>query len=868
MSDIDIGLGVDTSEAEKDLGRFKSLITGAIAGISAGFAAIKIGEFLAKGIEDAIEAEAALAKLSNQLKISGDFSEEALRQFELFADGLERTTNVSAEAILEQSALAKAFGLTDEQTKSLVSAATELSAVTGKDLPSSVDTLIKSYNGQTRELDKTIAGVQGLTKEQLANGAAIDLINSRYSGTAAAALNTYQGAIASVSRAFEDSGKEIGKAVIGNTQLIGVIRQVTLTLDGITDYIDQNQGKINSFVSLMIDGFFGAAKGATFLGSLIERAIGGAIVTVTVPLEHLIGVLKQLSKVGGAATKDISEGLEDAQVYLDNFNEAAIKGVADNTGAFATLNDELGDIQKSLKATAKEGKKAVDAVQNNGKKIRPIIDADELEKGRQKFKQFSDDIFNITASQVEKVRRKEAEQLAEIQILKDKRIISEREYSATVVAINESAAKQITKIEEEESKKRAEYAASNPIEIFYKSLSGGALDSELSAAGISMATGFISGLQKGKDGVKQVGENIAGGIGTAIENAIGDDALFGLGGLFKELFRFTSQSSEEIKAQIKGFIEAIPELWKTLGDSGPAIAEGFIEAVVDSDFLVRLIQSATRSPALEWLGRQWGISGFESFTEKLGDFFRGIFESLESSFLGKFFAKVGEIFTNIYKTFAKLLDFIFGGIVQKIGEAITSLFNTIGTFFTNLFSSFGSFLSDIWEAIGNIGPNIVNAIENFIGSIGSFVEGIGIAIRDAFNNVFDAIGSIFEPIINAINSLVDGVKSVTGGGGGGYLGQVGGKLSSGFKNITGMAEGGVVPPGYPNDTYPAFLTSGETVTPPGELPVGNNDVVIALLAKILAKLSQPMTVNTTAELNGRALAEIILQLSRNNARLA
>jgi len=30
-----------------------------------------------------------------------------------------------------------------------------------------------------------------------------------------------------------------------------------------------------------------------------------------------------------------------------------------------------------------------------------------------------------------------------------------------------------------------------------------------------------------------------------------------------------------------------------------------------------------------------------------------------------------------------------------------------------------------------------------------------------------------------------------------------------------FAEGGVVPKGFPNDTYPALLTSGETVIPKG-----------------------------------------------------
>jgi hypothetical protein len=39
-----------------------------------------------------------------------------------------------------------------------------------------------------------------------------------------------------------------------------------------------------------------------------------------------------------------------------------------------------------------------------------------------------------------------------------------------------------------------------------------------------------------------------------------------------------------------------------------------------------------------------------------------------------------------------------------------------------------------------------------------------------------------------------------------------------FKSLgRGMAGGGTVPSGYPNDTYPALLSSGERVTPPGVL---------------------------------------------------
>jgi hypothetical protein len=64
---------------------------------------------------------------------------------------------------------------------------------------------------------------------------------------------------------------------------------------------------------------------------------------------------------------------------------------------------------------------------------------------------------------------------------------------------------------------------------------------------------------------------------------------------------------------------------------------------------------------------------------------------------------------------------------------------------------------------------------------------------------------------------------------------VAGIIASGLANVAkingvGMAEGGIVPPGFPNDSYgPVFLTSGEQVTPPGKLPNGGKTEVFGRL---------------------------------------
>jgi TP901 family phage tail tape measure protein len=47
-------------------------------------------------------------------------------------------------------------------------------------------------------------------------------------------------------------------------------------------------------------------------------------------------------------------------------------------------------------------------------------------------------------------------------------------------------------------------------------------------------------------------------------------------------------------------------------------------------------------------------------------------------------------------------------------------------------------------------------------------------------------------------------------------------FKQGFKSFTGLQKGGVVPPGYPNDSFPALLSSGERVLPAGQGPVTFN----------------------------------------------
>jgi hypothetical protein len=110
-------------------------------------------------------------------------------------------------------------------------------------------------------------------------------------------------------------------------------------------------------------------------------------------------------------------------------------------------------------------------------------------------------------------------------------------------------------------------------------------------------------------------------------------------------------------------------------------------------------------------------------------------------------------------------------------------------------------------------------------------------------------------------------------------GGIGGKVSSGIKRVTSgikklnpFAEGGVVPQGFPNDTYPAALTSGEAVVP-------NNlvDRLDRFLSEPARSLSgkassgggdRPQNLTIVLQVGQEELARTLVSLDRQGFRMA
>lgn len=113
-----------------------------------------------------------------------------------------------------------------------------------------------------------------------------------------------------------------------------------------------------------------------------------------------------------------------------------------------------------------------------------------------------------------------------------------------------------------------------------------------------------------------------------------------------------------------------------------------------------------------------------------------------------------------------------------------------------------------------------------------------------FTSTEDGFKNMIESIITGLKRLVAELlarmavltilNAITGGGAGGGNVLKGALSSMGFIK---MASGGTVPPGYPGDTYPALLSSGETV----------------LTAHESRSLGRSINVKVTGDIQGRAI---------------
>lgn len=223
---------------------FKSLVGGVTIANLASNAIIGVANglkgFVLDSINAAVEQEQATNRLAQALRAAGSFSAAAVDDLSAYASSLSLITKFSDDAIINQLAVAKSFGATNQEAKNLVLAASNLAATFGGSLESNVEKLGKTFSGTAGRLAQFIPELKSLTKEQLVAGEAVDIINGKFAGAASSELETYAGRIGQLTKAFGEFQEAIGTLAI-NSGITDYFQTYGQVLQDVNRYISDSQ---------------------------------------------------------------------------------------------------------------------------------------------------------------------------------------------------------------------------------------------------------------------------------------------------------------------------------------------------------------------------------------------------------------------------------------------------------------------------------------------------------------------------------------------------------------------------------------------------------------------------------------------------
>lgn len=309
----------------KSLKSFNVALAGAAAGATALFAGVR-------AIRAAAEQEKAVNQLNTSLRLAGEFSEDASKQFQDLAKSIQATSTFGDETILQFAALARNFTTTNEEAERLTKAAVDLSAATGLSLESSIKNLGKTFAGLTGELGESVPILRTLTAEQLKAGAAIDLILDRFGGAAAAQLNTFSGSIENAGNVFGDLFEDLGNFIVKSPAVIGAINGISKGLASISKNLFQN-ADFNTFNNNLRNTI------------LLFASLGkGIFDNVVPPLELIFNILKLgltvVKNIADIVVNTLGQGfIGIAQALQGNFKQARQSFNNLKTGIQSDLKD-------------------------------------------------------------------------------------------------------------------------------------------------------------------------------------------------------------------------------------------------------------------------------------------------------------------------------------------------------------------------------------------------------------------------------------------------------------------------------------------------------------------------------------------------
>jgi len=270
LASLTRGVDTTTKSAEKGfkkmdmaLASFAGNLAANAVGAGLKLIASGIGAVVSRGgemIDPAGRQEDAINKLNTALMISGQLTKENSKDLQDFASSLQKTTKYGDELILENAALIQSLGQLDKEgLKGATKAAIDMSAALGIDLTSAATLVGKAAAGEIGSFSRYGVIIKKGADNAKTFANALEALNSKFGGAAAAQVNTYKGVTSQLNNTYGDLLETFGSFVTQSPVAIAAIKGFSSGIMALDGLVKSNSDSIKNFSdNIIVKGLTGA----------------------------------------------------------------------------------------------------------------------------------------------------------------------------------------------------------------------------------------------------------------------------------------------------------------------------------------------------------------------------------------------------------------------------------------------------------------------------------------------------------------------------------------------------------------------------------------------------------------------------------
>lgn len=340
--------GKAMQSAQKDLKSIGNSVKN-VSNIIKGFAVVKVAQKVAQFANAGKSAFVAQNQALTKFNTAVQKSNLSLTKLNNLKKELSHGNFIDDDSLNNAMALGVQMGLTNEQLEEVMKTATDLSSAGLMPLDQAVKKLGQSYTGELGELKQIAPELSNLTKEQLKNGEAVEILRSKYDGFATAMSNSFSGRDTQWTNSMSDFQSALGS--IPKSLEFLAKGELLEPLNKITEWIVANRDYILNFI-IHIPEVAGAAINliknmiaTTFTGNTLVNIASAFLKTITDSINDIWDWIGNLGNNFAIIMVNIITDLAETikEKFTSGFSDSADSFLKSMLTAFKNL---LGPIQK------------------------------------------------------------------------------------------------------------------------------------------------------------------------------------------------------------------------------------------------------------------------------------------------------------------------------------------------------------------------------------------------------------------------------------------------------------------------------------------------------------------------------------------